>query len=68
MAARKPRSRDVSVVVTMRVHRGMTVAEAKRELKTRANDLCGHYEWLRSGRLAEESDLKIRKISKWPKS
>lgn len=66
MAARKPRRRDVTVVVTLSVHRDMTLAEAKRELKTRTNDLCEQHSMLASGRQAEESDVRVRRVTKWP--
>lgn len=63
MAVRKPRYRDVTVVVTMRVHRDMSTREAKVELKTRVNALCAYYDWLASGACAEDSHLTVKRVT-----
>lgn len=59
---KKPKRRRVRVLVTLSVHPGMTAAEARRELRTRVNDLSEHHSWLASGRQPEESDVRVVRL------
>lgn len=52
--------RKVDVTVTVSIAAGVSLSQAKREIKTRVNDLCGHYCHI------EESDVRIQRITKCP--
>lgn len=55
----RARRREVTVAVTLSIAPGVTLAEAKREIRTRVNELCGYYSHV------EESDVRIRRLTKW---
>ncbi len=56
MATKRPRRRQVKVLVTLSVAPGVTAEQARRELRTRCNDLAGWYCHL------ETADVSVRKM------
>lgn len=48
--------RIVKQLVTLSVAPGVTAAQARRELRTRCNELCGYHYHL------DDSDVRVRKI------
>lgn len=62
--ARKAR-RVVTVSVALSLAPGVSIAHARREVRSRINDLCEYHSWIGSGetsRPAEESDVRVRSI------
>lgn len=53
--AKRPRRKQVKVLVTLSVAAHVTAAQARRELRTRCNDLAGWYQHL------DDADVRVRK-------
>lgn len=58
MAKRK----QITVLVTLSVHPRVTAAEARRELRTRVNELREHHCVFQSGLYAEEKHVRVAKL------
>lgn len=53
--ANRPRRRTVKVLVTLSLAPGVTADQARRELRSRCNDLAGWYQHL------DDEDVRVRK-------
>lgn len=56
------RRKLITLTVTVSVAHDVTKAHAKRELRTRVNDLSAHHSYT-VDRQSEESDVRVRKVS-----
>lgn len=66
MAKRPSKRKQITMVVTVSVPKRMTAAMARQEIRTRINDLCGHYDHLGYDQLATE-DVRAVKVCPEPK-
>jgi|LNFM01.1.fsa_nt_gb hypothetical protein len=59
----KPRRKVVFLTIAVSLRPGITVAHAKREVRTRVNDLTEHHCFRPDRSQAEESDVRIKRVA-----